>query len=84
MVCAIIGMLMSPMICKSLEFLPTARPAYAELFQWYGPNPDCSNRNNHIQYLSGLKKFPVQPGDDPVQYDHAIDQYIARLEYYCQ
>jgi len=84
MFCAIVGFLMSPLVCNSLDLLPQARPAYADFVQWYGPDPDCANRNSHIRYLSELKQFPVQREDNQLQYDRAIDQYIARLGYYCQ
>ena len=84
MFCAIVGLLASPLICASADFLPTARPAYEETFRMYGPDPDCYNRDSHISYLTELKRHPVQSGDDPVQYDRAIDQYVARLRYYCR
>jgi hypothetical protein len=83
MFCAIIAFLATPLICQMADFLPSTRPPYAVTFSIYGPDPDCSNRDSHIRYLRKLKEYPVQRGDDPAEYDHAIDQYIARMEYYC-
>ena len=82
--CAILGALVSPLLCQSLEFLPNTRPPYKELFVMYGPNPDCENRENHVRYLTKLKQYPVPPGEDQLESDHAIDQYISRIRYYCQ
>ena len=82
--CAILGFLASPLLCQSLDLLPTARPAYVDLVQWYGPDPDCANAASHVRYLRSLKTMPTKDGDDPLEYDHAIDQYIERFRYYCQ
>lgn len=71
--------------------MPHVRPPQTEVFAsvpgqpaLYGPEPDCLNRDRHIRYLSDLKALPVQDFDDPVEYDLAIDAYVARLMRYCQ
>lgn len=84
MFCAIFGLLTSPIFCASLDLLPTDRPPYAQFAQWYGPDPDCANRNSHVRYLAELKRHPVKSEDDAQAYDQAIDQYMSRLEYYCR
>ena len=72
------------MVCMAPDLLPAARPPYEQMFAIYGPNPDCINRDAHIRYLTKLKGYPVQGGDNRNDYDRAIDQYVARMEYYCQ
>ena len=63
---------------------PGVRPAMADLLQVYTPDPDCANRDRHIRYLISLKGKDVMPQDNIMEYDSAIDSYVARLQYYCR
>jgi hypothetical protein len=67
--------------CDSLQKRPSMDLMFPDL---YGTNPDCMNKNSHIRYLYGLKDLKTLPEDDRKSYDQFINQYIARLEYYCQ
>ena len=65
---------------------PAPRPAYQELWTIYGPTPDCFNRNAHINYLTGLKSYPLRTNDtvNVAQYNQAIDIYVERMQWYCE
>ena len=59
---------------------------YDSLWDMYGPTPDCINRDRHVHYLSSLKPLPMRTGDRVTveEYNHAIDLYIERIQWYCQ
>lgn len=79
--CTLIAILMGWSDC-----LPTYRPYYQEMWQVYGPTPDCINRDRHIHYMQELKTVRVR-SDDTVtreQYDRALDLYTERLQWYCK
>jgi hypothetical protein len=80
MLCTLVALMLEQADCIP----PPARPKYEETFRMYGPVPDCLNRDRHIRYLTALKAREVQDGDDAVEYDQAIDIYVARLKHYCQ
>jgi hypothetical protein len=65
---------------------PEPRPRYEELWQVYGANPDCLNRDRHVRYLTKLKTMPVRTGDtvSATEYNGGLDLYIKRLEVYCE
>jgi hypothetical protein len=65
---------------------PDPRPNFDELWSYYGPTPDCINRDRHIVYLESLKDKPMRTGDRVTkkQYDQAIDMYVERMEWYCE
>jgi hypothetical protein len=80
MLCTVVALMLGVGDCN-----PTPpRPRYEETFRMYGPVPDCVNRDRHIRYLTSLKAREVQDGDDVVEYDQALNIYVARLKYYCQ
>ena len=59
---------------------------YDSLWDMYGPTPDCINRDRHVHYLSSLKPLPMRTGDRVTveEYNHAIDLYIERIQWYCK
>lgn len=80
MFCALIMLSLGLGNCEPVD----PRPKYEEFFsRYYNATPDCLNRDMHIRYLSELKRRDVQAGDNPYAYNHAIDLYVTRLNYYC-
>lgn len=65
---------------------PQPRPTYEQLLAVYGPTPDCLNKDQHINYLNGLKNQPMRTGDTVTEnkYNQAIDMYVERLTWYCE
>lgn len=79
LVCLIMGLVQDWQNCEP----GPVRPPFEELMQMYTPDPDCRNRDRHIRYLLSLKSLPTD-GDDILEYDAAIDAYVARIRHYCR